>query len=385
MDPRLKKVAKELMSELGREGAIQLLITEDDGWVKEEIEKVCLGLSTGPQFRGHVLLALRKELFEDQVVLRSALELYRDREVLKTGIRSLDLLLGGDGIGIGADGQLIEFTGRAGAGKSQLCMQLALMSGAPREFGGLENGCVYINTEGSFPVSRMLEIETGLREKLELRMDYQGSSLSDKVIVERCRSADSLISLCSYRLPWLLEQSSARVVIVDSVAAPLRFNSDRSARSGSVRDSLLFQLVKALRTVARKFKALVLLTNQVTDVFIEAYQERAGAMRLRGSLRPFAPALGIFWSSYMSARYLLRADPHQQSSSKCSARQANLLERNSRLSLVKQESRNQAASSQLEFLSRTTQRVVSATLNFIRTTRATLAAAPCSRSVIARP
>eukprot|EP00189_Rhodosorus_marinus_P009371 CAMPEP_0184753460 /NCGR_PEP_ID=MMETSP0315-20130426/44111_1 /TAXON_ID=101924 /ORGANISM="Rhodosorus marinus, Strain UTEX LB 2760" /LENGTH=375 /DNA_ID=CAMNT_0027232837 /DNA_START=438 /DNA_END=1565 /DNA_ORIENTATION=+ len=304
MDPRLKKVAKELMSELGREGAIQLLITEDDGWVKEEIEKVCLGLSTGPQFRGHVLLALRKELFEDQVVLRSALELYRDREVLKTGIRSLDLLLGGDGIGIGADGQLIEFTGRAGAGKSQLCMQLALMSGAPREFGGLENGCVYINTEGSFPVSRMLEIETGLREKLELRMDYQGgrefsrvedagdetglreklelrmdyqgSSLSDKVIVERCRSADSLISLCSYRLPWLLEQSRARVVIVDSVAAPLRFNSDRSARSGSVRDSLLFQLVKALRTVARKFKALVLLTNQVTDVFIEAYQERAG-------------------------------------------------------------------------------------------------------------
>uniref|UniRef100_A0A7S2ZZ69 RecA family profile 1 domain-containing protein n=1 Tax=Rhodosorus marinus TaxID=101924 RepID=A0A7S2ZZ69_9RHOD len=291
MDPRLTQVARELMSELGREGAIQLLITEDDGLVKKEIEKVCLGLSTGPQFRGHVLLALRTELFEDQVVLRSASELYRDREVLKTGIRSLDSLVGGDGIGIGEDGQLIEFTGRAGAGKSQLCMQLALMSGAPRDFGGLENGCVYINTEGNFPTSRMLEIETGLREKLQLQPDHQESSFSDKVIVERCRSADSLISLCSYRLPWLLEQSGARVVIIDSVAAPLRFNNDRSARSGSARDSLLFQLAKALRTVARKFKALVLLTNQVTDVFIEAHEERAGAIRLRGSLRPFVSFL----------------------------------------------------------------------------------------------
>lgn len=50
---------------------------------------------------------------------------------------------------------LTEFVGAAGVGKSQLCMQLALMVQLPVDMGGLGRGAVYVCTEGPFPSQRL--------------------------------------------------------------------------------------------------------------------------------------------------------------------------------------------------------------------------------------
>lgn len=59
--------------------------------------------------------------------------------------------------GIGTRG-VTEIAGEAGSGKSQVCMQLALMVQLPRSMGGLEMGAVFICTEDSFSSKRLVQM-----------------------------------------------------------------------------------------------------------------------------------------------------------------------------------------------------------------------------------
>ncbi|MEM1909975.1 MAG: ATPase domain-containing protein, partial [Thermofilaceae archaeon] len=63
---------------------------------------------------------------------------------LTTGVKSIDELLGG-GLRVG---DVYEFAGEFGTGKTQLCHQLSVTVQLPRERGGLSGGAVYIDTEG---------------------------------------------------------------------------------------------------------------------------------------------------------------------------------------------------------------------------------------------
>lgn len=75
-------------------------------------------------------------------------------ENVTTLCRSLDILLGG-GLQVGT---LTEICGPPGVGKTQLSMQLAVNCVLPKELGGLQGGCLFIDTEGSFLPERFREI-----------------------------------------------------------------------------------------------------------------------------------------------------------------------------------------------------------------------------------
>eukprot|EP00887_Chlorella_sp_A99_P003080 scaffold9.g3080.t1 len=77
----------------------------------------------------------------------------RDLRVI-TFCHELDAILGG---GV-CPGQVTEFCGVPGVGKTQLGMQLALDVGIPASFGGTEGEAVYIDTEGSFMVDRCTQM-----------------------------------------------------------------------------------------------------------------------------------------------------------------------------------------------------------------------------------
>jgi DNA repair protein RadA len=71
-----------------------------------------------------------------------------------TGVRSLDDLLEG-GVEVGS---ITELIGEFGAGKTQICHQLAVMVQLPKERGGLNARALYIDTEGTFRPERIIQI-----------------------------------------------------------------------------------------------------------------------------------------------------------------------------------------------------------------------------------
>ncbi|HDD71365.1 MAG TPA: DNA repair and recombination protein RadA, partial [Candidatus Aenigmarchaeota archaeon] len=73
---------------------------------------------------------------------------------ITTGSKNLDNLLGG-----GVETQAITETyGAYGSGKSQLAFQLAVTVQLPKEKGGLEKGCLFIDTENTFSPNRIISI-----------------------------------------------------------------------------------------------------------------------------------------------------------------------------------------------------------------------------------
>jgi hypothetical protein len=78
----------------------------------------------------------------------------------KRKMQALDNLFGGAG-GLPI-GQVTEFCGAPGIGKTQLGMQLAVNVRIPTALGGLGGAAVYIDTEGSFFPERAARIAQGM-------------------------------------------------------------------------------------------------------------------------------------------------------------------------------------------------------------------------------
>uniref|UniRef100_A0AAV1TVF1 RecA family profile 1 domain-containing protein n=1 Tax=Peronospora matthiolae TaxID=2874970 RepID=A0AAV1TVF1_9STRA len=88
----------------------------------------------------------------------SALTLWASRDVtsivLSSGCDSIDALLDGGF----RSGLLTEVCGEAGAGKTQVGLQLLLQCRLPRSLGGLQGTACYICTEGVISIKRLHEL-----------------------------------------------------------------------------------------------------------------------------------------------------------------------------------------------------------------------------------
>eukprot|EP01045_Picozoa_sp_COSAG04_P022858 COSAG04_NODE_2642_length_3814_cov_3.078062_5_plen_173_part_01 len=89
----------------------------------------------------------------------TALEIAQQvRKRVSTGSRAIDGVLGG-GVALG---EVIEFCGPPGMGKTQLGMQLAVNCQRPAACGGLGGAAVYVDTEGSFTAERVEDMSRSL-------------------------------------------------------------------------------------------------------------------------------------------------------------------------------------------------------------------------------
>lgn len=66
-------------------------------------------------------------------------------------------------------GKITEVCGAAGVGKTQLCMQLCISIQLPTELGGMAAKAIYVDTEGSFVRSRLVEMTRAIRESVETK------------------------------------------------------------------------------------------------------------------------------------------------------------------------------------------------------------------------
>ena len=203
------------------------------------------------------IIAARKLL---NIGVVSAKELYEKRKTiakLTTGSQALDNLLGG-----GVETQAItEAYGRFGSGKTQLGFQLAINVQLPKDQGGLEGSCVYIDTEGTFRPERIVQI----CENRGLDPD----KILENIFVIRAYNVDHQIYFVEHELPKFIEEKkeqgiNIKLIVVDSLTA--RFRSDFVGRGQlSDRQQKLNKHLHYLQKWADLYDLAVYVTNQVME------------------------------------------------------------------------------------------------------------------------
>ncbi|KAI2584257.1 RAD51 paralog C, partial [Homo sapiens] len=132
-----------------------------------------------------------------------------------------------------------EICGAPGVGKTQLCMQLAVDVQIPECFGGVAGEAVFIDTEGSFMVDRVVDLATACIQHLQLIAekhkgeehrkaleDFTLDNILSHIYYFRCRDYTELLAQV-YLLPDFLSEhskahcSSRITLLLCGVALPL--------------------------------------------------------------------------------------------------------------------------------------------------------------------
>jgi len=182
----------------------------------------------------------------------TAISLYDRRKKvdrISTGSKSFDELLGG-GIETRA---VTEVYGEFGTGKTQLGHTLCVTVQQPRWQGGLEGKALYIDTEGTFRPERIVSIA----EARGLEPDV---FLNNIIVAKAYNSAHQ--ELIVEEAGPVIEQSGARVIILDSAVAHYRAEFLGRATL-SERQQRLNKFMHILVRLADTYAVAVLVTNQI--------------------------------------------------------------------------------------------------------------------------
>lgn len=170
---------------------------------------------------------------------------------LTTGSKEVDSLLGG-----GIETQSItEVYGRFASGKTQWCFQTAVTVQLPKEKGGLEGACLYIDSENSFRPERIQAIAEaqGLEQEEVLK----------NIFVARAYNSDHQILLAE-KATDMVKEKNVKLVIVDSLTS--QFRSEFVGRGTlAERQQKLNKHMRSLQKLAEMNNIVVLVTNQVME------------------------------------------------------------------------------------------------------------------------
>jgi RAD51-like protein 2 len=233
--------------------------------------------------------------------MNSARELYqKEKSIGKiiTFSAGMDKMLGG-GVPLG---QVTEFCGVPGIGKTQIGIQLAINVQLPVAFSGLDGEAVYIDTEGSFSKERFSDMAQGflqhLRKVSQARRDPERERVSNAMTVQemmkkmhyfRVRDASEQLSVVEVLPSFLLQHPRVKIVVMDSVAFHFRQDFD----DFGARTRILNQMSQQLMSLANSYQLAVVLMNQMTTRIAAEGQSR------------LVPALGDSWAHAATNRILL--------------------------------------------------------------------------------
>ncbi|CAN1345992.1 DNA repair protein RAD51 homolog 3 [Linum perenne] len=210
---------------------------------------------------------------------------------ITTSCADLDNILGG---GISCK-EVTEIGGVPGIGKTQLGYMMI-----PPSCGGLGGKAIYIDTEGSFMVERVLQIAEACTEDMSdyrrfLGKDVQARQVEmgpkdflENIYYFRACSYTEQIALINYLDKFISEHHNVKMVIIDSVTFHFRQDFDDLAMRTRVLSGMALKLMK----LAKKFNLAVVILNQVTTKIIQ------GSFQL-------ALALGDSWSHSCTNRLIL--------------------------------------------------------------------------------
>nr|XP_031863658.1 uncharacterized protein CI109_000910 [Kwoniella shandongensis]KAA5530730.1 hypothetical protein CI109_000910 [Kwoniella shandongensis] len=221
---------------------------------------------------------------------------------MSTGDEGMDRCLGG-GLRRGC---LYEITGESAAGKSHLALTLALSSQLP-SLTSSPGGSLILTSERELSTDRLVQLAKSLlatHEPVpiptaadadvvgyaeEQRVNRRVKGLLDNVLTNRVGDVDALEHALNYAIPAMLEKRSSssstvkpiRLIVLDSITALFRGGSNNddkptapSSLSLTERSKRLCSVADQLKLLAVKFDLVILVINQVSDVFTRQGQGR---------------------------------------------------------------------------------------------------------------
>lgn len=242
---------------------------------------------------------------------RTAYDLYRDQSHTRRvslGCPVLDATFGGGLPGHG----IVDISGMAGAGKTQLMLQLLVqqVKDAESEWRNanystpfVAGRSFYLSTEGPLPAKRLADMaaaacpgDSGFAQRV-----------LESVIIVEAKNVEDQLYLLTTQLPSLLADSSLgkiRLCVIDSMSALFRGEFSLSKGDTLERAKMIFAMAKQMKTLSDKFKIPFVVTNQVTADFQVG---QAGQRGWEGGMEGggVQPALGLSWSNCVHSRYLL--------------------------------------------------------------------------------
>ena len=290
---------------------------------------------------------------------------YYNSYKIPTGLLSIDNYLHGGF----APGTITEVVGRAGVGKTHLAQQLCVLAASSSTtitttsgFDG-GGGSIFIDTENKLSLDRLNEIAINQCKKQEASSsstnnNYYSSNSSSSIISSRMNPVNfaqhvlenvtirSLLStkelletLDELELEITERNNEAdgsggrqrlpvRLLVIDSIAAPIRRDFDMMMTSSSLsssssiaaqRAAAIFQIARKLKELASNFNLAVVVINQVgagggvgSNMSSSNQHQRNDTLDIRDG--EFTASLGTAWQYCVSTRIILEHDddPHMQ-------------------------------------------------------------------------
>jgi len=170
---------------------------------------------------------------------------------LTMGSKEVDNLIGG-----GIETQSItEIYGKFASGKTQWCFQTAVTVQLPKEKGGLDGSCLYIDSENSFRPERIVAIAEA--------QGLDSEEVLKNIYVARAYNSDHQMLLAE-KASELVKEKNVKLVIVDSLMA--QFRSEFVGRGTlAERQQKLNKHMRTLQKLAEMSNVVVLVTNQVME------------------------------------------------------------------------------------------------------------------------
>ena len=252
---------------------------------------------------------------------------------ISTGLSTIDNYLRGGF----ATGSITEVVGRAGVGKTHLAQQLCVLAATTMSDGG-GGGAIFIDTENKLSLHRLKEIALNRSRNDNVHAGMSPDDVAihvlENVTVRSLLSTKELLeTLDELRLEITQRNSEAetssrlpvRLLVIDSIAAPIRrdFDMMSSSSSGSSssaaaqRASALLQIASKLKQLASDFNLAVVVINQVgvggnSNKQQGEYYQRNDTLDIRDG--EFTASLGTAWQYCVSTKIILEHDddPHKQ-------------------------------------------------------------------------
>ena len=220
------------------------------------------------------------------VSLSSLVECDRSSQYLGVGCPLINDQLGG---GL-RRGEISELVGESSSGKTQLSLQVCVEAAVRGEH------VIYLETEAGFPNTR-------LDQMVEAR---ESEDIRSRVLVQRIRNLEHLFTVLTSDVRTVFDNNdSVSLVIIDSVAALLRYDGDIGA--GVERGNIIHKLGQALLTIALEYNVAVVAVNQVTDVV----EEKQLSHLPYTWHRKHVSSLGAAWTQYPHTRLWLTKTNYQ--------------------------------------------------------------------------
>jgi len=272
----LQSVTKELLDKLESAGYSTI---ESLSWLNPEelSEKISIDLEIAKTIITEAISNI------DQKPISAADLLLKEEKRLKisTGSTELDKLLGG---GI-FTGEITEISGEFATGKTQICFQLCINVQLSPEQGGLEGGVYYIDTEGTFSSTRIVQMaqSNGLDPKKFL----------SNIAVTRTYNSDHLTFLIM-NVEQIIKERNIKLFIIDSIASHFRAEYVGEGKLVS-RQQAVMRLAETMKQLVEKFDIAIVVTNQVIATMDDSLFDKSPH-----------PALGFAWAHRPHQRILLR-------------------------------------------------------------------------------